>query len=268
MIEWIGIGAAMLAAASDDPSTRKAHARFISRDFAGLLRTGEFNLAAKLMVQRMMKSPNWPYARRGAVVRTMHGLRPAPPAFDAVQKMADQLNLAMEESGADPVRQYRVFEHGISLSEYPRDNPGEYRLLGIVSAPNWKLEPFFSLYAAFTSDGSLIGASTSDEAASPSWWPHASEELDFWTIARIDRVPNTLTQRILLHGTGGQHFADGYTAAHELSPYPSEDIESIEPVDTVFCKFCGDEAKESTAHIHQGEWVGECCWDERLRVTM
>jgi hypothetical protein len=36
---------------------------------------------------------------------------------------------------------------------------------------------------------------------------------------------------------------------------------------TVTCKFCEKETPAAAAHIHQGGYVGECCWDERLRVT-
>ena len=36
---------------------------------------------------------------------------------------------------------------------------------------------------------------------------------------------------------------------------------------TVACKFCGRAAYAHIAHLHQGGWVGECCWDERLRMT-
>ena len=35
----------------------------------------------------------------------------------------------------------------------------------------------------------------------------------------------------------------------------------------ITCKFCGKKAPAKTAHIHQGLFVGECCWDERLRST-
>lgn len=38
--------------------------------------------------------------------------------------------------------------------------------------------------------------------------------------------------------------------------------------DRVWCKFCGHQVSAVTAHLHQGEWVGdECCWDERLKMT-
>ena len=33
----------------------------------------------------------------------------------------------------------------------------------------------------------------------------------------------------------------------------------------VTCKFCGD--KSRTWHTHQGQFVCEDCWDERLRTT-
>jgi len=36
----------------------------------------------------------------------------------------------------------------------------------------------------------------------------------------------------------------------------------------VTCKLCGFACARATAHMHQGDYVGdECCWDERLRAT-
>ena len=35
----------------------------------------------------------------------------------------------------------------------------------------------------------------------------------------------------------------------------------------VECKLCNKPTNAATAHLHQDEYVGECCWDERLRVT-
>lgn len=43
--------------------------------------------------------------------------------------------------------------------------------------------------------------------------------------------------------------------------------ECAESYEAVACKFCKKEANIQTAHLHQGEYVGECCWDERLRIT-
>ena len=40
------------------------------------------------------------------------------------------------------------------------------------------------------------------------------------------------------------------------------------PERRVECKFCERGVNAQTAHMHQGEYVGdECCWDERLRST-
>lgn len=36
---------------------------------------------------------------------------------------------------------------------------------------------------------------------------------------------------------------------------------------SVRCKFCDNVIPAATTHRHQGEYVGECCWDERLRAT-
>jgi len=33
------------------------------------------------------------------------------------------------------------------------------------------------------------------------------------------------------------------------------------------CKFCHRPVDPTTAHLHDGGYVGECCWDERLRTT-
>jgi len=35
----------------------------------------------------------------------------------------------------------------------------------------------------------------------------------------------------------------------------------------VTCKLCGKDTPAATAHLHQHEWVGECCWDDRLKTT-
>lgn len=37
--------------------------------------------------------------------------------------------------------------------------------------------------------------------------------------------------------------------------------------DIVTCKLCHEVAPSASAHLHQEDWIGECCWDERLRVT-
>jgi hypothetical protein len=33
------------------------------------------------------------------------------------------------------------------------------------------------------------------------------------------------------------------------------------------CKLCQKPTPASTAHCHQGGYIGECCWDERLRAS-
>lgn len=41
-----------------------------------------------------------------------------------------------------------------------------------------------------------------------------------------------------------------------------------EETQTVKCKLCTRQVCSSTAHMHDGEWVGDnCCWDERLKST-
>lgn len=35
---------------------------------------------------------------------------------------------------------------------------------------------------------------------------------------------------------------------------------------TVRCRVCESNVPEVTAHLHQGQWIGDvCCWDEKLR---
>ena len=40
-----------------------------------------------------------------------------------------------------------------------------------------------------------------------------------------------------------------------------------EQAQAVPCKFCGKPVPDKTAHRHLDGWVGECCWDERLRAS-
>jgi len=33
------------------------------------------------------------------------------------------------------------------------------------------------------------------------------------------------------------------------------------------CSVCKRDTPAETAHLHQGEYIGECCWDERLKAS-
>ena len=35
----------------------------------------------------------------------------------------------------------------------------------------------------------------------------------------------------------------------------------------LMCSYCGKSCDARTIHLHRSQWVGECCWDERLRST-
>lgn len=35
----------------------------------------------------------------------------------------------------------------------------------------------------------------------------------------------------------------------------------------VHCSLCGDLVPISEAHLHQDKWIGECCWDDRLKAS-
>lgn len=38
--------------------------------------------------------------------------------------------------------------------------------------------------------------------------------------------------------------------------------------ETVECSLCLEQCNASTAHLHNGGWVGdECCWDDRLKAS-
>ncbi len=41
----------------------------------------------------------------------------------------------------------------------------------------------------------------------------------------------------------------------------------LEPNATVTCSLCHQPTSSETAHLHQDEWIGEECWDERLRAS-
>lgn len=33
------------------------------------------------------------------------------------------------------------------------------------------------------------------------------------------------------------------------------------------CSLCGRLGKGTMVHLHKGRYIGDCCWDERLRTT-
>ncbi|MFN3076881.1 MAG: hypothetical protein ABT940_08395 [Alphaproteobacteria bacterium] len=43
--------------------------------------------------------------------------------------------------------------------------------------------------------------------------------------------------------------------------------EEEEEIEKVFCALCEQEAPGDTAHYHQDQWIGECCWDDRLKAS-
>lgn len=38
-------------------------------------------------------------------------------------------------------------------------------------------------------------------------------------------------------------------------------------VPTVPCGLCHRPTAKATAHRHQSEWIGDCCWDDRLKAS-
>jgi len=49
----------------------------------------------------------------------------------------------------------------------------------------------------------------------------------------------------------------------------SEQLQPFTPTaaDVATCKFCRNDFLWPEGHTHQGQPVGPCCWDERLRAT-
>lgn len=57
-------------------------------------------------------------------------------------------------------------------------------------------------------------------------------------------------------------------AEARLAKTKVEEAKAEEDAGTVTCSLCHAETPETTAHLHQGEWIGdECCWDERLKAS-
>jgi hypothetical protein len=54
-----------------------------------------------------------------------------------------------------------------------------------------------------------------------------------------------------------------------LAELGKQDQVAAEPAEgTVPCKFCAKDVSAKTAHLHQGQWIGdECCWDDRLKAS-
>ncbi len=42
---------------------------------------------------------------------------------------------------------------------------------------------------------------------------------------------------------------------------------TVEPETTVTCSLCHHPTSALIAHFHQGQWIGDECWDERLRAS-
>jgi hypothetical protein len=46
-----------------------------------------------------------------------------------------------------------------------------------------------------------------------------------------------------------------------------DDLERFKRKSQLECSLCKNPCAASTAHRHQDTYIGECCWDERLRAT-
>jgi hypothetical protein len=70
---------------------------------------------------------------------------------------------------------------------------------------------------------------------------------------------------------GGRAYLSRFTTEARGATWANPDWEETDVFDhenepTVTCVMCGQQADARTAHLHQGQWIGDaCCWDERPR---
>ena len=95
--------------------------------------------------------------------------------------------------------------------------------------------------------------------------PVTQEQYDIWKSGKgkgsyIQNAMSNLTdneREFILTGIYSDNECDEWA---EMCGEPDEDY--------IVCKFCDNEIDPATAHLHQGEWIGdECCWDERLKSS-
>jgi len=65
----------------------------------------------------------------------------------------------------------------------------------------------------------------------------------------------------------GEWIGNDFLPYADGGKYCSEYCAEKASIFNVECKICGELCDAKTAHLHQDEYVGECCWDERLRAT-
>jgi hypothetical protein len=83
------------------------------------------------------------------------------------------------------------------------------------------------------------------------------------TIIRLSDIPDISVS----YSAGAIGLGEGFDALLDETKLRELLIEN-DVIETVTCKFCVKECIAATAHLHQGQWVGdECCWDERLRSS-
>jgi hypothetical protein len=46
-----------------------------------------------------------------------------------------------------------------------------------------------------------------------------------------------------------------------------EAVRGLLNMESVRCNLCGRSVWADEARLHQDEWIGACCWDERLRAS-
>lgn len=85
--------------------------------------------------------------------------------------------------------------------------------------------------------------------------------------AFLDELSQCLTGSDLLMDIGHQWVGWDPERKELLCEVTGDPASIVECMDLVECSLCGQDAPASTAHLHGNGWVGNCCWDERLRSS-
>ena len=54
---------------------------------------------------------------------------------------------------------------------------------------------------------------------------------------------------------------------YRLTTQGLEEMEEMEDEALLMCSLCHAMSPAKTAHLHQGGYIGECCWDDRLKSS-
>jgi hypothetical protein len=143
---------------------------------------------------------------------------------------------------------------------YTEEEDGSSAELGIRIVDDQANYASYSDLAALATEGIPFVMSHDAGGEYPSG-VNASDGIKFADCTAIDGDPVvTMDETGALHGLeSATEFWVIYAAARKLI--------ADSATAAVKCVTCHKDAPAATAHLHQGKWIGECCWDERLRST-